>query len=535
MRRKLLANEQPARLEALLAGCAPVVKVFSSRLKTAAARANGGLQLLAAAIGIALKGGIAPPAQLADVRRLVAAGAAAAGVVETITVKGSPGAPKIGTLTLLSPLHVVCFPMAILSGGANSVDVLLAVRAFETPAAPLPAAALRVWARLLQCNYDSNEFRTVGTPVGALLHAPGVLAAPTLKHFVERGLDVNAPCLVTAEYGTIHRGQHGAVAAAESGDAGVDVFSPIHVAVVNHVRGSTTIDALLAAGADINARTLLHRWSALEMALDYSLSRPVDGFPSEHATFDYNAGAELANALLDAGASAVTERCDAGPSAIDSVARSGNAVLFKRLLDMGVDPTPRPINSSAGHAGEDIADAITWLQLACERGHSEVVRLGLAHGVDVNSRAPNHFACTPLQTAVIFSAATGRHGLETVKVLLAAGANVNLSSGTGTAMDSATGPSKAQNIAAPPCEVVALLEEHGAQTSLQLGFILPGSMQLIDPAHAADFEKVSPGMLKRMGSRVATAAPPCRNCGIAPAAELSGFFCGACKGKPRPA
>lgn len=520
-------------VEALLAGCAPAATVVAA---AAGAAASADVMLMATATAIALANGRVTPAQLVDLRRRVVAGACASGVVATMELSSSsraPGAPLgprvSSTHELLSPRHLLVYPSVGQQSRANALDVLPAVRALETPAAPLTAAALAVWARLLQASYDDAvEYRTVATPVGALLFAPGVRAAPTLKHFIACGLNVDAACLATAEFVDRGAGELAAIKKGALGVAGADVFSPLHVAAANYVRGSTTVDILLSAGAAVNALSRVSRWSALEMALDVGLVRPVTAVAASPA-FDYAAAAEVAHKLLDAGASAATAKRDAGPSALDSVGRSGDAALFTKLLAAGADPTPRPIISRAGAAMEEV-DTVTWLQIACERGHSEIIALALAAGIDVDARSPNKAACTALQTAVIYADHSGeQRALATVAVLLKGGAKggaaVNLSSGTGTALDIALGLSRSGQPRPPP-SIAALLRAHGAKTSHELGFIEPGSRAVPAQLLAELAALLPPGSFA--GARFATVAPPCRKCGAAPAAEIDGLFCAAC-------
>ncbi len=259
------------------------------------------------------------------------------------------------------------------------------------------------------------------------------------------------------------------------------------------------------------------------MALDVWLVRPVESF-STVSGFDYGTAAVLAHALLDAGALAVTARRDAGPSALDSVARSGDAALFARLLAAGADPSPRPIAAFSGSS----TDTITWLQLACERGHAEIIDLALQAGIDVESRTPNKCACTALQSATMYAANAGaERACATIAVLLRGGAKVNVSSGLGTAMDIAMGIGPDTGNPRAPREVVTLLRAHGAKTSRELGFIEPGAV-FFSAEETALIEELIPGTLARVG-RFATAAAPCRKCGVAPAAEIDGLFCVACE------
>src|SRR5262249_33953854 len=125
-----------------------------------------------------------------------------------------------------------------------------------------------------------------------------------------------------------------------------------------------------------------------------------------------------------------------GETALMMAARTGILDTVKKLLEYGADV----------HAKEDLrgTDALMW---AAEQGHSEVVQFLIDHGAGVNSQSKvvrpvrgnglsfdvwNADGRDPIGglTALLFASREG--SMETVRVLVAAGADVNAAAADGS-------------------------------------------------------------------------------------------------------
>ncbi len=96
------------------------------------------------------------------------------------------------------------------------------------------------------------------------------------------------------------------------------------------------------------------------------------------------------------------------------------------------------------------SDGWTYLHRAAQFGRNDIVDLLLKHGADVNARAHNGLADTPILCAVI-----GQH-IDLVRFLIAHGADVNSPNSAG-----ATPLHKAA--IGGDCRIVRLLLAHGAR------------------------------------------------------------------------
>ncbi|SCX52368.1 Ankyrin repeat [Klenkia marina] len=179
--------------------------------------------------------------------------------------------------------------------------------------------------------------------------------------------------------------------------AGQDGWTPLHVAVAEG-RGDV-VDALLEAGADLEARTE-HDRTPLHVALDHA-PELVDPLLARGAQPDGAAAAYLGDtarlaARLDSGESSVHD--DAETSLLQFAALGGSASAVQLLLDRGADPDDGALLAAA-HAGQpeivqqlltagarvdrrDPETGRTALHAAVEVGHLESVRALLAAGAD---------------------------------------------------------------------------------------------------------------------------------------------------------
>jgi ankyrin repeat protein len=205
------------------------------------------------------------------------------------------------------------------------------------------------------------------------------------------------------------------------------------------------LQALLRQGADVNARAGDGATALLWAAYKDDL-----------------ASAEL---LVRAGAD-VNAANDLGATPVWAASRNGNAAMARLLLDAKADPdiplllgeTPLITASRSGSAeivemllaaGAEVnargARGQTALMFAASQGHPEVVKALLAHGADAHARShvwsqvlaqPPHSHVETMKeflmggnTALMFAVQSGN--LESAKLLVAAGADVNATSAWG--------------------------------------------------------------------------------------------------------
>lgn len=169
-------------------------------------------------------------------------------------------------------------------------------------------------------------------------------------------------------------------------------------------------DALIAAGANVKAR---NRFGSTPLALACT-----------------NGGAAIIERLLKAGEDANAVESDTGDTALMLAARTGKPDAVKVLLEHGA--TPDKTN----------AEGQTALMWAVAEKNAEAAKVLIAHGANVNAQTPKLPAPSPFQ--LIFSApfpaggmtallyAARQNDLESAKVLLDAGANVNENAADGS-------------------------------------------------------------------------------------------------------
>lgn len=173
----------------------------------------------------------------------------------------------------------------------------------------------------------------------------------------------------------------------------------------------------------------------------------------------YRDDLESVDLLLKAGAKANASN-DLGATPLWNASQNGSAAMVKRLLDAGANPnlallsgeTPVMVASRSGYP--QVVEALlakganpnahgtrgqTALMWAVSQQHPEVVKVLIAHGVDLKARSDvyNEVMAVPPhgylpynltiphggETALMFAARVG--DLESAKLLVAAGANVN--------------------------------------------------------------------------------------------------------------
>lgn len=196
-----------------------------------------------------------------------------------------------------------------------------------------------------------------------------------------------------------------------------------------------TARSLLNEPIDVNAAqadgaTALHwaaHWNDLEMA-----ELLIRAGANTNAANDYsvtplslactNGSAAMVDKLLNVGADPNLP-LPTGETALMTCAWTGNAEAVKHLLESGAD-----VHARESRSGQT---ALMW---ALEQRHSEAARALVDGGADVHARSQSGF--TPL----LFAAKQG--DLESVRILLAAGANTN----EGTPVRSVTGRRRAGTV-----------------------------------------------------------------------------------------
>ncbi|MGY1622184.1 ankyrin repeat domain-containing protein [Geodermatophilus sp. SYSU D00965] len=191
--------------------------------------------------------------------------------------------------------------------------------------------------------------------------------------------------------------------------AGQGGWTPLHLAVAT---GRTEIVRLLAAaGADLSARTE-HDWTPLHVALEFApalvaVLREL-GAPVDAPSAAYLDDVAQLTAELEAGAPLADPVT--GVDLLTWAATGGAATTARTLIDRGADADGGALHAAAG------------------RGHLELVRLLLAAGADVNRRDPDS-GRSALHVAI--ASATDGDAPEVVRVLLDAGADVNATTNDG--------------------------------------------------------------------------------------------------------
>jgi ankyrin repeat protein len=186
-------------------------------------------------------------------------------------------------------------------------------------------------------------------------------------------------------------------------------WTPLHVAVAEG--RADVVRLLVAAGADLSARTEHGRdplHTALESAPELVPLLRELGAPVDAASAAYLDDVEALRTELDGGA-ALTDPVT-GVDLLALAAAGGAAGSARTLLDRGADADGGALHAAAGST------------------RLELVRLLLAAGADVNRRDPDT-GRSPLHAAV--SAGGDRDAPEVVRELLDAGADVNATTADG--------------------------------------------------------------------------------------------------------
>lgn len=200
---------------------------------------------------------------------------------------------------------------------------------------------------------------------------------------------------------------------------------------------------------------------AVRSLLDKGVSAAAtegDGTTALHWA-SYRDDVELASMLIKAGAP-VNAANDLGATPLWTASQNGSPAMVRRLLQAGADPNialmrgETPLMVAARSGNPEVVEQLlakgaktnargprgqTALMWAVAQEHPEVVKVLLAHGADVHLRSDtwsqvmavfphgnldyNHTIPHGADTALIFAARAG--DLESAKLLVAAGANVN--------------------------------------------------------------------------------------------------------------
>ena len=190
------------------------------------------------------------------------------------------------------------------------------------------------------------------------------------------------------------------------------------VDAVEKKQSKDVVDSLLAQNVDVNASqldgtTALH-WAAhhndlkmakllIEAGANVNVANDYGVTPLSLACTNGSSG--MIRGLLQAGADPNATR-KTGESVIMTSSRTGNLEAVKTLL--AYEPDLNQPENRRGH---------TALMLAIEQGHSQIAKLLIERGADVNARSKSGF--TPL----LFAAQ--QNDLDSVEALLAAGAKLD--------------------------------------------------------------------------------------------------------------
>ncbi|HTS48751.1 MAG TPA: ankyrin repeat domain-containing protein [Bryobacteraceae bacterium] len=275
-----------------------------------------------------------------------------------------------------------------------------------------------------------------------------------------------------------------------------------------------SMKALVAAGADVNAKNAFESTALLGCATDLAKVRflidkgadvNAQSKPGRTALLiaaGYNGGSEIVKLLLDKGAM-VSVRDGSGQTPLLSATSANDAATVKLLLDKGADV------NLADQAGNGTgAGGQTPLMNASAEANVEIMKMLLAKGAKVNAvSAPkgldvkNGPIALGLLTPLHFAAASGS-GPEPIKLLVDAGANVNALDVRGmTPLMIAVATDRSDP------RVVKLLLDKGAD---------PGIKSKLGET-ASDWAKKfnNPEIMKLVGARPAQASAPL----LQPAAE----------------
>jgi len=243
-------------------------------------------------------------------------------------------------------------------------------------------------------------------------------------------------------------------------DAGADPNAPCRwgLTPLMMVKSAEVAEALLAAGAEVNAVTQFNR-SGME--------------PAKTALMKAAQGGRLAIVELLLAHGADTEMRDSeGRSALIDAAASGHAEVARVLVEAGArvglveaaalgdSTTVKAFLSAGADLDGDLTGSALWW--AAGNGQAEAVRLLLDGGADVNARVGRSV------TALIQAALMGR--TEVVKTLLARGADVNAYDGRGAM---ALHASLVSTVHGCKVDVVRALLAAGAQVKARTQFSWP--------------------------------------------------------------
>jgi ankyrin repeat protein len=214
-------------------------------------------------------------------------------------------------------------------------------------------------------------------------------------------------------------------------------------------KNTAAVRSMIQQKADVNApqpdgTTALHwaaRWDDIQLAsvlikagADPRTANRTGATPMFLAA--QNGSAMMIELLLKAGVDPKTPVLSHGETALMMAGRTGKLDAVRELLDNGADV----------HAKENLrgTDALMW---AAEQGHSDVVKFLLDRGADPNAQSTiirpvrrnglyfdisNSAGRDPMGglTGLVFGAREG--SMDTVRVLIAAGADVNKASADGS-------------------------------------------------------------------------------------------------------
>ena len=272
--------------------------------------------------------------------------------------------------------------------------------------------------------FDMKKF--IQLPEDGLWHAARTGDLPAMKRYIAEGADVNAPDenlnITPLAWSVLHGQTEAARLLIENGaDVNIkddDGSIPLHGAVV--FGRADVAKLLIENGANLQARNNDGGTPADALHLDWRTTGFIGGLVGVEVEKNVDVMQSGRNEIAKLfGVKEFNSKDIPSTQNLSEAVFTGDLAAVKQALTDGADPSAMDPQSGS-----------TMLATAALMGHTEIVKLLLEHGADVNTKSRDG------GTALHAAAFLGR--IETVKFLLEKGADANLRSNIGgTAMDGA--------------------------------------------------------------------------------------------------